>query len=217
DLSVGPAMTRAQALTALDVGAREAARAGDEGAAMLVTGDMGIGNTTPSAALIALLTGRDAEAVTGRGTGIDDPTFAHKIDLVDRAVTRARRHEIVDGLIALQEVGGFEHAAIAGFVIGGAAARVPVIVDGVIATSALLVAQSLVPEVAPYVIAGHRSAEPGASVVLEHLGLRPLVDLGLRLGEGSGAVLAVPLVRAAAAIISEMATFDDAAGSGPGG
>lgn len=210
DLSVGPALDRRQVLDALDVGARRAAALVDDGARLLCTGDMGIGNTTPSAALIALLTGRPAAEVTGRGTGIDDPTLDHKIRIVQTAVERARGAEHLDGLGALQEVGGLEHAALAGLIIGAAAARVPVIVDGVIALSALIAAQSLVPGVAPYVIAGHRSAEPGATAVLDHLGLRPLLDLGLRLGEGSGAVLAVPIVRAAAALLSEMATFDEA-------
>jgi len=214
DLSRGPAMTVAQARAALDVGARHALDLVAGGARLLVTGDMGIGNTTPSAALVALLAGRTAEAVTGRGTGIDDPTLARKVAVVEAAVDRARQAGHLDGLHALAEVGGFEHAALAGFVIGGAAARVPVVVDGVIALSALLVAESLVPAVAPYVIAGHRSAEPGATAVLDHLGLRPLLDLGLRLGEGSGAVLAVPIVQAAARLLAEMATFDQAGVAG---
>lgn len=217
DLSKGPALTRTQALAALDVGADRAAAAVDAGAQMLITGDMGIGNTTPSAALIALLSGRPAAEVTGRGTGIDDPTLARKIALIDEAVTRARAAGRVDGLAALEEVGGLEHAALAGFIIGGAAARVPIVIDGVIALAALLTAQSLVPGIAPYVIAGHRSAEPGASAVLEHLGMMPLLDLDLRLGEGTGAVLAVPIVRSAAAILSEMATFEGAGVAGVDG
>lgn len=210
DLSEGPALTREEVLAALDVGARRAAAAVDAGAELLLTGEMGIGNTTPSAALISLLTGRPAAEVTGRGTGIDDPTLARKVEVIDRAVERARAADRLDGLGALQEVGGLEHAALTGFVIGAAAARVPVVIDGVSALAALLTAQSLVPGVAPYAIAGHRSAEPGSSVVLDHLGLRPLLDLGLRLGEGSGALLAVPIVRAAAGVLAEMATFAEA-------
>ncbi|WP_371748979.1 nicotinate-nucleotide--dimethylbenzimidazole phosphoribosyltransferase [Aquihabitans sp. G128] len=213
NLADGPAMTRDEALAALDVGALLAADLVAEGARALATGDMGIGNTTPSAALVALLADQPAAAVTGRGTGIDDPTLAKKVAVIERAVARVRQQGVegpVDALVALTEVGGLEHAALAGFVIGAAAARVPVVIDGVIAASALLVAHGLVPGVLPYVVAGHRSVEPGASVALAHLGLEPLVDLGLRLGEGTGAVLAVPIVQAAARILGEMATFDEA-------
>lgn len=217
NLAHGPAMTVDQVRAALDVGATVAAELVAGGARALATGDMGIGNTTPSAALIALFTGHPAATVTGRGTGIDDPTLAAKVAVIDAAVERARAtagdacaDEPVDGTLGLAEVGGFEHAAIAGFIIGGAAARVPVIIDGVIATSALLAAHALAPGVLPYVVAGHRSVEPGASATLDHLGLVPLVDLDLRLGEGTGAVLAVPIVQAAARILGEMATFDEA-------
>ncbi len=217
NLATGPAMSPDDVRAALDVGAALAAELVADGARALATGDMGIGNTTPSAALVSLFTGRPAASVTGRGTGIDDPTLATKVAVIDRAVERARARagdaraaEPVDGLLALAEVGGLEHAAIAGFILGGAAARVPVVIDGVIATSALLAAHALVPGVLPYVIAGHRSVEPGSTAVLDHLGLRPLVDLDLRLGEGTGAVLAIPIVQAAARILGEMATFDEA-------
>ena len=208
DLFTEAAMSRAEAREALDVGADIAAGLLADGARCLVTGDMGIGNTTPSAALIAALTGRPAEQVTGRGTGIDDATLDHKIAVVGTAVGRIA--EGADPIDVLAEVGGLEHAALAGFIVGGASARVPVVVDGVIALSALVVAHALVPEVLPYVVAGHRSVEPGASAALDHLGLEPLIDLGLRLGEGTGAVLAVPLVQAAARVLGEMATFDEA-------
>lgn len=217
NLAEAPAMSMADARAALDVGATVAADLVAAGARALATGDMGIGNTTPSAALISLFTGRPATLVTGRGTGIDDPTLATKIGVIDRAVERARgiagdvrANEPVDATTALAEVGGLEHASIAGFIIGGAAARVPVIIDGVIATSALLAAHAIAPGVLPYVIAGHRSVEPGASAALDHLGLVPLIDLDLRLGEGTGAVLAIPIVQAAARILGEMATFDEA-------
>jgi nicotinate-nucleotide--dimethylbenzimidazole phosphoribosyltransferase len=217
NLADGPAMTVDQALAALDVGVRQAVELVSSGARLLATGDMGIGNTTPSAALTALETGNDAATVTGRGTGIDDPTLALKVGVVDGAIARARVAGHTSGVDALVEVGGLEHAAIAGFVLGGAACGVPVVVDGVIATSALLVARSLSPEAVDHVIAGHRSAEPGASVGLDHLGLEPVVDLGLRLGEGTGAVLAVPIVQAAARLLGEMATFDSAGVSGSDG
>jgi nicotinate-nucleotide--dimethylbenzimidazole phosphoribosyltransferase len=179
----------------------------DQGARCLVTGDMGIANTTPAAALIAALTGRRGADVTGRGTGIDDVTLARKAAIVDRAAARCTG---MSPLGVLAEVGGLEHAALAGFITGAAAARVPVVVDGVIAGAALLVAQRLVPDVLGYAIAGHRSVEPGASAVLDELGLDPVLDLGLRLGEGTGAALALAIVEAAARVLQEMATFDSA-------
>jgi nicotinate-nucleotide--dimethylbenzimidazole phosphoribosyltransferase len=208
NLSAGPAMSPEEAVAALDVGVEAAARCVADGAALLVTGDMGIGNTTPSAALIAVLTGHDARVVTGRGTGIDDATLATKTRVVDRAI--GRLHPGAPTLEVLAEVGGLEIAALAGFMVGGAAAEVPVVLDGVIATAAALVAAAFAPAVVGYLIAGHRSSEPGAAVALEHLGLEPVIDLGLRLGEGTGAALAVPTVQAAAKILREMATFDSA-------
>jgi nicotinate-nucleotide--dimethylbenzimidazole phosphoribosyltransferase len=208
NLASGPAMTVDQTSAAVDVGLRMAADLVGGGARCLVTGDMGIGNTTPSAALIAALTGRSAPEVTGRGTGIDDVRLARKVAVVAEAVDRLGTDR--DPLRVLGEVGGLEIAALTGFIIGGAAARVPVIVDGVISAAALLVAASLAPAVLPFVIAGHRSTEPGASAVLEQLGLEPVLDLGLRLGEGTGGCLAVPLVQASARLLAEMATFDSA-------
>ena len=207
DLSAGPAMTPDEAQRAFDVGVEVAH---DAAAGCLVTGDMGIGNTTPSACVIAALTGRTAAEVTGRGTGIDDATLDLKTDIVAAAVERVRG---ADPMTVLAEVGGLEIAALAGFVTEGVRRRVPVVVDGVIALAGLLVAASIDPSVTRGVIAGHRSTEPGASAVLDHLGLEPLVDLGLRLGEGTGALLAVPLVQAAARLYREMATIDDVMGS----
>lgn len=211
NLAIGPAMTRAEALAALDVGADVAAMLVADGARCLVTGDMGIANTTPSAALITALTGRAAVEVTGRGTGIDDTMLAVKQTVVERAVQRAVAAGMLDDPIALlAEIGGLEIAALAGFIVSGAAERVPVIIDGVIAAAALLVADQLAPDTLGACIAGHRSAEPGATAVLEHLLLRPLLELDLRLGEGSGACLALPIVEAAAHVLAEMATFDSA-------
>jgi nicotinate-nucleotide--dimethylbenzimidazole phosphoribosyltransferase len=210
DLALGPAMTIDDAQRALDVGADIAARLVDGGARCLVTGDMGIANTTPASALIAALIDRPASGVTGRGTGIDDDRLRRKTALVAAAADRARRRHGDDALAILAEVGGLEHAAVAGFVVGATALQVPVIVDGVISASALLVASRLVPGVEHGVIAGHRSVEPGASAVLSELGLRPLIDLDLRLGEGTGAALALPLAEAAARVLAEMATFDQA-------
>src|SRR5680860_419662 len=205
NLAEGPAMTRDEAVAALDIGvdvARDLVAAGHRA---LLTGDMGIANTTPSAALICAITGRPAAEVTGRGTGIDDDTLDRKTAIVEGA---ARRVDGRDPIDVLAEVGGLEIAALAGYIVGAAAERVPVIVDGVIAGAALLAAAQLAPDVLGYVICGHRSVEPGATAVLDALGLTPVVDL--RLGEGTGACLALPIVEAAARILGEMATFDSA-------
>jgi nicotinate-nucleotide--dimethylbenzimidazole phosphoribosyltransferase len=210
NLAVEPAMSPAEAVAALDLGAEVAAAlvAGD--ARCLVTGEMGIGNTTPAAALIAALTGRPPADVTGRGTGIDDATLARKVDVVERALALHAEAVAAGPLATLAAVGGLEIAALAGFAVGGAAARVPVVVDGVIADAAALVACALVPGSRDYLVAGHRSTEPGAAAALAHLRLDPLLDLGMRLGEGSGACLALPMVEAAARVLREMATFDTA-------
>ncbi|WP_028473010.1 nicotinate-nucleotide--dimethylbenzimidazole phosphoribosyltransferase [Nocardioides alkalitolerans] len=212
DLRVGPALTRDEAVRAVEVGIAVATELVARGHDLLLTGDMGIGNTTPAACLVAALTGAAPADVTGRGTGVDDATLALKTEVVAGAVGRLATplDGALDPLDVLAEVGGLEHAALAGFVLGGAAAGVPVLLDGFIAGSAALVAQALSPGVTAYCLAGHRSAERGHAVALEHLGLRALVDLDLRLGEGSGAALAFPLVRSAALVLDEMATFDAA-------
>ncbi|MGH8990038.1 MAG: nicotinate-nucleotide--dimethylbenzimidazole phosphoribosyltransferase [Acidimicrobiia bacterium] len=210
NLAVAPAMTAEGCLAALDVGAEVAAQVVAEGARALVTGEMGIGNTTPAAAVIAALTGRPAAEVTGRGTGIDDAALAHKVAVIERALVRHAGALAAGPLATLAAVGGLELAALAGFVVGGAAAGVPVVIDGVSADAALLVAERLVPGVAARCVAGHRSVEPGAALVLAELGMEPLLDLGLRLGEGTGACLALPVLESAARLLSEMATFDAA-------
>jgi nicotinate-nucleotide--dimethylbenzimidazole phosphoribosyltransferase len=207
NLAEGSAMTVAEASAALDVGAEIAGDLVAAGHGCLLTGDMGIANTTPSAAVIAALTGRPAAEVTGRGTGVDDATLDLKTRVVATAVERTAG---LEPLAVLAEVGGLEIAALAGYIVGGAAAGVPVVVDGVIAGAALLAAHRLAPDCLGYVIAGHRSSEPGASAVLDELGLSPVIDLELRLGEGTGACLALPVVEAAARILGEMATFDGA-------
>ena len=208
DLAVEPAMSRQEAARALLAGADAAGELLDEGADLLVTGDMGIGNTTAAACLVAAFTGRLPAAVTGRGTGIDDATWELKVKVVERALAR-HDPDPADPIGALASVGGLEHAALAGLLLAGASRRVPVVLDGVNADVAALVACAISPRVAGFLVAGHRSVEPGASAALEHLGLSPLIDLELRLGEGTGALLAVPIVRCAAAVLS-MATFAEA-------
>jgi len=262
NLAVEPAMSVAEACRALDVGVEAATDAVAGGARCLLTGDMGIANTTPSAALISVFTGRPPAEVTGRGTGVDDVTLARKIAVVEAGLARARADgtlvlgpsgplsgvlgpsgplsevlgpsgplsevlgpsgplsevlgpsgplsEVAEPLAVLASIGGLEIAALAGFVVGAAAARVPVVVDGVIALAGVLVAAALAPGAVSYCVAGHRSTEPGATAALAHLGLEPLLDLGLRLGEGTGACLALPLLQASARVLREMATFDAA-------
>lgn len=209
DMTQGPAMTAAQTQAAIEVGIEVARDCVAQGSRLLVTGDMGIANTTASAALISVFTGLDPAEVTGRGTGIDDPMLAHKVSVIETAI-RVNQASAEDPLAALAGVGGLEHAGVVGFLLGAAALRTPVILDGVIAGSAALVAKAIAPSAVDYWVAGHRSVEPGASAALVQLDLVPLVDLGMRLGEGSGAALAVPLVQASARILREVATFDSA-------
>lgn len=209
DLSVEPALTRDEARAAVEVGIRVADDLVDAGARLLVTGDMGIGNTTPAAALVAAFTGADPASVTGRGTGVDGATYARKVEVVRTALIR-HAPDPADPLGVLAAVGGLEHAALAGFVLGAAARRTPVVLDGVIAVSAALAAAAFAPHATGAMIAGHRSAEPGATVGLRALALSPLVDLGLRLGEGTGGALAVPIVAGAVRVLHEVATFDAA-------
>ncbi|MFI6578036.1 nicotinate-nucleotide--dimethylbenzimidazole phosphoribosyltransferase [Nocardiopsis sp. NPDC050513] len=209
DLTRGPAMTREQALQALEGGIEVARDLVSAGNRCLVTGDMGIANTTPAAALVCAFTGAAPEAATGRGTGVDDATFEHKVDVVRRALA-ANPVDPADPIGTLAGLGGLEHAALAGFVLGGAALGVPVLLDGVIAGSAALAAAAISPESVQACFAGHRSSEPGHTLALDHLGLRPLVDLQMRLGEGSGALLALPILQASARALRDVATFDDA-------
>ncbi|MFP5319994.1 MAG: nicotinate-nucleotide--dimethylbenzimidazole phosphoribosyltransferase [Acidimicrobiia bacterium] len=211
-----PAMTVAECSAALDVGAEVAAALVAGGAKALVTGEMGIGNTTSAAALIAAFTGRPPAVVTGRGAGVDDAGLTRKVAVVEAALARHAGAVAAGPLATLAALGGLEIAALAGFVVGGAAAAVPVVVDGVIAGAGLLAAERLAPGVARRCFAGHRSVEPGATAVLEELGMEPVLDLGLRLGEGTGACLALAVVEASARVLREMATFDGAGVSDKG-
>ncbi|HAJ36815.1 MAG TPA: nicotinate-nucleotide--dimethylbenzimidazole phosphoribosyltransferase [Chloroflexi bacterium] len=209
-----PAMTRAEAVAAIEVGVRVAQAAIADGVRVLVTGDMGIGNTTASAAIAAALTGQPAVEVTGLGTGIGRAGWRHKVEVVARAIETHLPDE-QDPLDVLSKVGGLEIGAIAGVVLAAAAAHIPVIIDGVIATAGAAIATRLAPAVRAFMIAGHQSLEPGHRVLLDYLDLRPLMSLDLRLGEGTGAMLALPLLDAAVALLNEMATFSDAGVSGP--
>ncbi|MFD8482906.1 nicotinate-nucleotide--dimethylbenzimidazole phosphoribosyltransferase [Kitasatospora sp. NPDC059673] len=209
DMTQGPAMSRDEAVRAIEVGietARDLVAAGNK---VLITGDMGIANTTASAALISVFTETDPAEVTGRGTGIDDATHTRKVEVIRQAL-ELHKPDPADPIGVLAAVGGLEHAALAGFLLGAASLRIPVILDGVIAGSAALVAKAIAPEVLAACIAGHRSAEPGHQTALARLGLRPLIDLDLRLGEGTGALLALPLVQSAARAMHDVATFDSA-------
>jgi nicotinate-nucleotide--dimethylbenzimidazole phosphoribosyltransferase len=209
DMSVEPALTRAEAERAIEVGITVANQFIDAGVRVLLTGDMGIANTTPAAALIAVFAAADPGRVTGLGTGIDSETHGRKMSVIRRALD-LHVPDAADPVGVLATVGGLEHAALAGLILGGAARRVPVILDGVIACSAALAAAKLAPHATGAMVAGHRSVEPGATVALSHLDLDPLVDLGLCLGEGTGAVLALPIVASAVRVLHEVATFDTA-------
>lgn len=204
-----PAMSREEAQRAVEAGIRVAADL-CRGADLLAAGDMGIGNTTPSSCITACLAAAHPGEVTGRGTGIDDVAHARKREIVARALA-LHRPDAADALDVLAKVGGLEIGAIAGFQLGCAAARKPVVLDGFIATAGALLAQTLCPRVTDHLIAGHRSVEPGHRIALAKLGLDPLLDLGLRLGEGTGAAMAFPLVQAAGRLLTDVATFAEAA------
>ncbi len=209
NLAVESAMTRSQAEQAVMVGVELATEAVREGVGLIGTGEMGIGNTTPSSAITAAMTGRSVEDVTGRGTGIDESGRRHKIAVIERAI-ELHRPNPADPLDVLTKVGGLEIGGLVGLMLGAAAARIPVMLDGFIAGAAALIAVGLQPLCREYLIASHRSVERGHRVILDHLGLNPLLDLDLRLGEGTGACLGMDLVCAAIKIYTEMATFDEA-------
>jgi nicotinate-nucleotide--dimethylbenzimidazole phosphoribosyltransferase len=209
DATEGPAMSREQAVAGVLAGAAIADELADQGFGIVATGDMGIGNTTAAAALAAALLPADPEAVCGRGTGVDDAGLARKVEAV-RAALRVNEPDRSDPVGVLAAVGGFELSVLAGVCLGAAAVGAVVLLDGFVTGAAALVAARLAPAAAERMVASHRSPEPGHALVLADLGLRPLLDLGLRLGEGSGAALALPLVSAALAILADMATFETA-------
>ena len=214
NMTHGPAMDRSDAMRAVGVGLQvvEDLRS-DRSLEVLGLGEMGIGNTTAASAIVAVLTGEPVTRVTGTGTGIDDERRAHKIAVIERAL-EVNQPDRGDPLGVLAAVGGFEIAALVGLMLGAAAARIPVVLDGFITGAAALVGAELQPALAPRLLASHRSSEPGHAIVLERLGLRPYLDLEMRLGEGSGAALLIGLLGTACRIRDEMATFESAAISG---
>ncbi|HEX5773705.1 MAG TPA: nicotinate-nucleotide--dimethylbenzimidazole phosphoribosyltransferase [Geomobilimonas sp.] len=205
----GPAMTRDEAVAALEVGIELAGQAKRDGVAMLGTGEMGIGNTTPSSAIISVLSGKSVEEVTHRGTGIGDRALENKVRVIEAGLA-VNRPNPKDPLDVLTKVGGLEIAGIAGLVLGAAANRIPVVADGFISTAGALIACELNPHVREYVFAAHESVEIGHRFMLERIGAEPILDLHFRLGEGTGAALAMGLIEAGVKVLKEMATFEQA-------
>ena len=205
----GPAMSLDQATRAVLIGAELAAEAASDGSRAIAVGDMGIGNTTAASAIAARITGSPVPAVTGRGTGVDDRSLSLKVQAIERALD-VNAPDPEDGLDVLSKVGGFEIGGIAGVVLGAASAGVPVFIDGFVSSSAALLATAIEPKCKDYIVASHLSVEPGHKAVLEHMGLVPLLDLGMRLGEGTGAAIAFVVADCACRVLNEMATFDGA-------
>jgi nicotinate-nucleotide--dimethylbenzimidazole phosphoribosyltransferase len=205
----GPAMSRQAAEKALQVGFEQAARRIENGAEILGTGDMGIGNTSPSAAIGAVISGAALDEMVGRGTGVDDAGLARKRDIVRRGI-EANRPRPEDGLDVLAKVGGFEIGGIAGAILGGAFHRRAVVLDGFISTAGALIAYALCPTVRDYLFAGHCSEEAGHRIMLNHIGLKPILELGMRLGEGTGAALAMGVMDCAVRMFKEVMTFEEA-------
>ena len=209
NMASGPAMTREQTLAAISVGMDVLKSLVERGIELVATGDMGIGNTTAASAITASLTGVPVSLVTGRGTGIDETQLAHKIHVIEQALTR-NAPDPSDPLDVLAKVGGLEIAGLVGVIVAGAAHRIPIVIDGFISGAAALAALRICPTVRDYLFAGHVSVERGHQVILEQIGLSPLLDLELRLGEGTGAVLATHIIEAALRVHREMATFAEA-------
>jgi len=198
-----------QAIQSIEAGISVVEAEIEKGLDIVATGDMGIGNTSPSAAIAAAITGRSVQEITGRGAGIDDAGLQRKINAIQKAL-EVNRPNPKDGLDVLAKVGGFEIGGLTGAILAAAARRKPVVVDGFISTAAAMIAVSLAPAARPYLIAAHRSQELGHQIMLEWLDLQPLLDLDMRLGEGTGAALALSLAEAACKILDEMATFSEA-------
>lgn len=215
DMSRGPAMTVAQAQQALETGIEIVTAEIKKGLDIVATGDMGIGNTTASSAICAIMTGKTIAEVTGRGTGLDNKQLQQKIRIINEAIA-FNKPESAKPLEVLAKVGGFEIGGLAGVILGAAAHRVPVVIDGFISGAAALIAAGLCPQSKDYMIAGHCSVEPGHKLLLQYLGLKPLLDMEMRLGEGTGAALAMSLAEISVRILNEMATFAEAGVSDKG-
>lgn len=215
DISQGPAMTREQARAAVEGGIETAIEAINKGKQLLATGDLGIGNTTPSSAILAAFTGFPVDLIIGKGTGIKHDAMQRKIRVVEQALS-INKPDPRDGLDVLAKVGGFEIGGIAGVILGAAASRVPVVIDGFISCAGAMIARSLAPQSVDYMIASHLSEEPGHKIMLTWLGLKPMLHMNMRLGEGTGAALAFNLIDAALGIVREMASFDSAGVSDDG-
>jgi nicotinate-nucleotide--dimethylbenzimidazole phosphoribosyltransferase len=209
NMACGPAMSGAEMYAALEVGIDLARHAAENGSKLIGTGEMGIGNTTAASAITAVLTGRPVLDVTGRGTGVDDAGLERKIQVIERAIA-VNRPDPSDPLEVLRKVGGLEIAGLVGLILSAAAQRIPVVVDGFISSSAAAIACALQPRARDFLFAAHRSSEPGHSALLEFIGQAPLLDLEMRLGEGTGAALCMALLEAAAKLLNEMATFSSA-------
>ena len=207
DIRTSDAMSETVVRAALEVGAQTAERLIAGGSRCLVTGEVGIANTTPSAALIAHFTNSTAEQVTGRGSGIDDETYARKVEIVANLIEKTKNEK--DPIQTLAQIGGIEIAALVGYILRVASLQIPVVLDGVITLAAATVAQAINPEVNKFLIAGHCSSEPGSLIAIRHLQLQPILDLELRLGEGTGALLATPIIRSACQALSRMARISD--------
>lgn len=209
NMAVGPAMTREQAEAALQAGIDIVTAEIEKGLDLVAVGEMGIGNTTPATAITAALTGIPVAQLTGRGTGVDDAGLVKKVAVIEKALA-VNKPDSNDAMDVLMKVGGLEIAGLAGVVLGAAAQRVPVVIDGFISSSAAMIAAELVPAVKPYLIGSHESVEIGHQAILRHLGVRPLFDLNMRLGEGTGAAIAFNIIEGAARVLDEMATFAEA-------
>ncbi|MCF8057626.1 MAG: nicotinate-nucleotide--dimethylbenzimidazole phosphoribosyltransferase [Desulfocapsa sp.] len=212
NIAKGPAMSHAMAMRAVESGIDVAMELADR-IDVFGTGDMGIGNTTPSTAIAAVITGKPIAELTGRGTGLDDEQLVHKQEVI-KEILACNTPDPKNGLDILAKIGGFEIGGIAGLIIGAAAQRKPVVVDGFISSAGALIALTIEPFVRDYIICAHRSMEPGHKAMQEKMGCRPLLDLNMRLGEGTGAALAMNLVEAAVAVLTEISTFEEAAVAG---
>jgi nicotinate-nucleotide--dimethylbenzimidazole phosphoribosyltransferase len=209
NMCLGPAMTTGQAIKSIEAGIEVLNNEADLGMDIVGTGDMGIGNTTASSAICAVMTGKPVSEVTGRGTGLTDEQLTHKVAVIQRALA-VNNPDPAQPLEVLARVGGFEIGGLAGVMLGAAAKRIPVVIDGFIAGAAALIAVALAPRLKDFIIPAHFSAEAGHPALLKYLGLKPLLDLGMRLGEGTGAALGIFLAEAAARTLNEMATFAEA-------